>query len=91
MTIKTKLSNQLRTKLNAHYKYHKLHNALNQFQDLFCIDDTQMRELKTCNLLFFATARKTSQFNSYGTSEQRQEIYIYFFFTTNGKNNLTNS
>ena len=29
--------------LNAHYKYHKLNNALNQFKNGFCIDNALVK------------------------------------------------
>ena len=45
----------------------------------------QARKLKTYNLLLFTTIRKAFQYNSYATSKQRQEIYIYFFFITSRK------
>ena len=38
-TTINKIISQLTTILNAHYKLHKINDSLNQFQELFCINN----------------------------------------------------
>ena len=42
-TMINKIMNQLRTIFNAHYEHHKLNDLLNQFQDLFCINNAKAK------------------------------------------------
>ena len=43
-TIINKIIAQLTTILNAHYKFHRLNDMLNQFQELFCINNAIVRQ-----------------------------------------------